>query len=78
MYSYCTDDQIKEFYSEFGATEESVDRDVKYLMEWLEKQPHLPNVKGKFLYIFSQEISVALLRRSYTLGVKLFFTKAKK
>lgn len=43
----CTEEQIDDFYAEFGATRETMHRDVQYLKEWLEKQPHLPNVKGK-------------------------------
>ncbi len=42
----CTDSQRKNIYDEINITEESLKRDVKYLMEWLEMQPHLPNVKG--------------------------------
>lgn len=41
-------EQQKEFYKEFNITEESLERDVNYLIEWMEKQPHLPNVQGKF------------------------------
>ncbi|KAK7575983.1 hypothetical protein V9T40_012269 [Parthenolecanium corni] len=41
----CNETQLKEIYREFNITEESLKRDVKYLMEWMEKQPHLPNVK---------------------------------
>ncbi|KAK7580471.1 hypothetical protein V9T40_001100 [Parthenolecanium corni] len=71
MYSYCTDDQIKEFYLEFGGTEESVDRDVKYLIEWLEKQPHLPSIKGTHsanaeesgLYILTFNVSCKILSK---------------
>jgi len=47
----CTDDQLKKIYEEFNATEETVQRDVKTLIEWLEKQPHLPNVKGQYMYL---------------------------
>lgn len=43
----CTKDQLLEFYAEFDATEESVNRDVQYLIKWIEKEPHLPNVTGK-------------------------------
>lgn len=43
----CTKDQLLEFYAEFDATEESVSRDVEYLIKWIEKEPHLPNVTGK-------------------------------
>lgn len=42
-----TKEKLKIIYDEFGATEESLKNDVNILMEWLEKQPHLPNVKGK-------------------------------
>lgn len=44
---YATKDQIREFYAEFGATEETVRRDVQYLAEWLKKQPHLPSIEGE-------------------------------
>lgn len=53
-----TEVQFREFFAEFGATEESVRRDVHHLIEWMEKQPHLPNVKGEYremrplLYLF--------------------------
>lgn len=41
-----TNEQQKEFWAQFGATEESVKKDVQHLMEWLKKQPHLPDVEG--------------------------------
>lgn len=44
---YATKDQIREFYAEFSATEETIRRDVQYLMEWLKQQPHLPSIEGK-------------------------------
>ncbi|KAK7580469.1 hypothetical protein V9T40_001098 [Parthenolecanium corni] len=44
---YATKDQIREFYAEFGATEETVRRDVQYLAEWLKKQPHLPSIEDE-------------------------------
>ncbi len=42
----CSDDQRKKIYEEINITEESLKQDVRYLIEWLEKQPHLPAVKG--------------------------------
>jgi len=50
----CTDDQLKKIYDEFNAKKETVQRDVKTLMEWLEKQPHLPSVKGQWVSEVSQ------------------------
>lgn len=45
----CTEEQLADIYSEFGVTEQSLKKDAKYLMEWLEQQPYLPNVKGNNL-----------------------------
>jgi len=44
---HCTSDQLKAIYGDLRATEESIKNDVQYLMEWMEKQPHLPKIKGK-------------------------------
>lgn len=43
----CTENQLCDFLAEFGATKESFRQDVHNLMQWIEKQPHLPNIKGK-------------------------------
>ncbi|KAK7575984.1 hypothetical protein V9T40_012270 [Parthenolecanium corni] len=43
----CSERQIQEIYQEFNITEQSLKRDVSYLIEWMEKQPHLPNVKDE-------------------------------
>lgn len=43
----CNQEQLNEIYAEFGVTEESLKQDAANLIDWLEKQPHLPNVKGK-------------------------------
>lgn len=43
---FCTENQIREFYAEFGATDETVKRDVQSLIKWLHNEPHLPNVTG--------------------------------
>lgn len=45
----CTEEQLLDFYAEFGATKDSVRRDAQYLMKWIEKQPHLPNITSKYL-----------------------------
>lgn len=46
----CTPQQLQEMYAEVQASEESLNRDVLYLIEWLEKHPYLPKVNGKSLY----------------------------
>lgn len=33
-------------------TPESLKKDAQYLMEWLEKQPHLPGIKGKNSHVW--------------------------
>lgn len=43
----CTNEQLQEIYNDFQATEESIKNDIQYLIEWLEKQPHLPKIKGE-------------------------------
>jgi len=40
-------EHLHELYSEFGATAESIKRDVQCLKQWLGKQPYLPSVTGK-------------------------------
>lgn len=40
-----TESQLKAIYDDINTTD--IRSDVKYLIEWLEKQPHLPNVTGK-------------------------------
>lgn len=57
----CNETQLKEIYREFNITEESLMRDVKYLMEWMEKQPHLPNVKGMLLSKPSKQVYLMLI-----------------
>lgn len=42
-----TYEQKQAIYREFSITDESLDKDVSILKEWMEKQPHLPNEKGK-------------------------------
>lgn len=43
---HCTREQLLNIYADYQATEESIKKDVQYLIEWLEKQPHLPKIKG--------------------------------
>ncbi|XKL68338.1 hypothetical protein PGB90_003829 [Kerria lacca] len=47
MFEYYSRKQLLEYYAEFNATEESVKTDINYLKEWLEKEPHLPDVKDE-------------------------------
>lgn len=42
------EDQLKEFYTEYNTEEEQIKKDVQSLRQWLEKQPHLPNVTGEY------------------------------
>lgn len=44
---HCTREQLLDIYADYQATEESIKKDVQYLIEWLEKQPHLPKIKGR-------------------------------
>lgn len=43
----CTQEQFQCMLREIGTSEEALQRDVQYLMKWMEKEPHLPNIKGK-------------------------------
>lgn len=47
----CTPEQMENIYSELGTTKEAVQKDVQDLMDWMEKQPHLPDVRGKLTYL---------------------------
>jgi hypothetical protein len=40
-------DQLKKIFQDIGTTEEKIDVEVKTLVEWMRKQPHLPNPDGK-------------------------------
>lgn len=53
---HCTPEQLKQIYEDLHATEESIKNDVQYLIEWMDKQPHLPKIKGKFLFTFTLPI----------------------
>lgn len=41
-----TKSQLDFIYGELNTTTEAVRKGVQTLIEWLEKQPHLPSVKG--------------------------------
>lgn len=36
----------RKFHAELNTDEASIKKNVQALIQWLEKQPHLPNVKG--------------------------------
>ncbi|XP_067010634.2 alpha-tocopherol transfer protein [Anabrus simplex] len=38
-----TEEQLAYIYSQLNVTPESLERDVKYLMDWISQQPHLPD-----------------------------------
>lgn len=44
-----TESQKQMIYKEFNITEKSVHEDVKHIVEWFERQPHLPNITGEYL-----------------------------
>lgn len=46
---HCTPEQLKQIYEDLHATEESIKNDVQYLIEWMDKQPHLPKIKDEDL-----------------------------
>lgn len=50
---FTNDEQKKGIYEDINATEESLKKDAQCLMEWMEKQPHLPNVKGQSLVFYT-------------------------
>lgn len=58
-----TKEQLESIYNEFQITEESFKEGVKYLEEWIRRQPHLPNVDGNAL--FSKRITVRTKVFSY-------------
>ncbi|XP_050521616.1 uncharacterized protein LOC126894555 isoform X9 [Daktulosphaira vitifoliae] len=39
-----TTKQVAEIYAEINTTEEKIDKDVDLLLEWVRKQPHMPNL----------------------------------
>lgn len=41
-----TEKQKENARSEFNATAETVKQDVRYLIDWITKQPHLPTITG--------------------------------
>lgn len=43
--------QKQAIYKEFSITDESLDKDVSILKEWMGKQPHLPKEDGKAISI---------------------------
>ncbi|XP_050426209.1 clavesin-2-like [Adelges cooleyi] len=56
-----TPSAISQMYSELGTTETKVDLDVKFLKEWMRKQPHLPNPDDCEKIIDEKRIKMFLL-----------------
>ncbi|XKL68333.1 hypothetical protein PGB90_003824 [Kerria lacca] len=44
-----TKEQTENVRKEFNASEESIEADVQYLIQWMQKQPHLPKLTDKEL-----------------------------
>lgn len=45
---------------EYKKNPELKQEDVDHIKEWISKQPHLPNIKGKIFILFEIEISVSI------------------
>lgn len=43
-------DKMNEIYRDLGMSEDKIDSDVSTIMEWMRKQAHLPDPKGKLSY----------------------------
>lgn len=42
-------EKLHEIYNDLGMSEDKIDVDVKTIVEWMRKQPHLPDPGGKFV-----------------------------
>lgn len=40
----CEDSARMKLFAKLGITEDSLKADVDYLMDWMQKQPHLPSM----------------------------------
>lgn len=73
----CTLKQLDDVYRELDITEESLERDVASLMQWLEQTPHLPNIRSKdnqLLYLQSlHSIKFMLFFKTKLLLLKLSY-----
>lgn len=47
---------LKSIYDEFETNEAKEKGKIKELIEWLEREPHLPNVKSKLVYNFHNSL----------------------
>lgn len=64
---------MNEIYQELGMSEDRTNADVKTIMEWMRKQPHLPNPEGKFIASISREMNNLFTPNRY-LKMNIFFT----
>ncbi|XP_050444411.1 clavesin-2-like [Adelges cooleyi] len=53
---------ISQIYSELGTSETQIDLDVKFLKEWMRKQPHLPNPDDDEKRIDEKRIKMFLIK----------------
>ncbi|XP_050540546.1 uncharacterized protein LOC126905141 isoform X2 [Daktulosphaira vitifoliae] len=48
-----TPQQMSEVYAELGTTEEKINNDVGFILEWCQKQPHLPDLQTEQIKVRS-------------------------
>ncbi len=47
MLELCTKEQLEKIYKEINLTPSSAKYNITHIQEWLQKQPHLPDIQGK-------------------------------
>lgn len=57
-----TKDQYQDILKEIGTDEQAIQRDVKYLIDWLDQTEYLPSVKGKFYHMFGYKVCILVVK----------------